>query len=109
VSFWAIVRKSLRQHWLSSLLAITAISLGIALLVSVFSLREQTYRNFMRVGMGVDAILGPKGSPLQVVLNGLYHLEDMPGKVSWNYYKAVASHPLVTQAIPYCVADLESM
>jgi putative ABC transport system permease protein len=103
VSFWAIVRKSLRQHWLSSLLAITAISLGIALLVSVFSLREQTYRNFMRVGMGVDAILGPKGSPLQVVLNGLYHLEDMPGKVSWNYYKAVASHPLVTQAIPFCV------
>jgi len=103
VSFWKIVLKSLRQHWLSSSLAIVAIALGISLLVCVSSLREQTYRNFTRVGLGVDAILGPKGSPLQVVLNGLYHLEDMPGKIRWNYYEAVAQHPLVTQAIPFCV------
>ena len=95
MSLWAIVVKSLRQHWLSSLLAVAAIGLGASLLTAVFSLREQTYRNFTRVGLGVDAILGPKGSPLQVVLNGLYHLEDMPGKVTWAYYKAVAEHPLV--------------
>lgn len=103
MSLWAIVLRSLRQHWLSSLLAVISIALGVSLLVGVFSLREQTYRNFTRVGLGVDAILGPKGSPLQVVLNGLYHLEDMPGKVKWPYYKAVAGHPLVTQAIPFCV------
>ena len=86
MSFWAIVAKSLRQHWLSSVLAIISISLGVAIMVGVFSLREQTHQNFTRVGLGVDAILGPKGSPLQVVLNGLYHLEDMPGKISWKYY-----------------------
>ena len=103
MSLWAIVLRSLRQHWLSSMLAVMSITLGVALLVGVFSLREQTYRNFTRVGLGVDAILGPKGSPLQVVLNGLYHLEDMPGKVSWQYYKAVSEHPLITQAIPFCV------
>ena len=103
MSLWAIVLRSLRRHWLSSLLAVTSIALGVSLLVCVLSLREQTYRNFTRVGLGVDAILGPKGSPLQVVLNGLYHLEDMPGKVSWSYYEAVAGHPLVVQAIPFCV------
>jgi putative ABC transport system permease protein len=88
---------------LSSLLAIISIALGISLLVGVLSLREQTYHNFTRVGLGVDAILGPKGSPLQIVLNGLYHLEDMPGKVKWTYYENVAEHPLVEQAIPFCV------
>jgi len=103
MSLWTIVLKSLRQHWLSSILAAVSIALGVSLLVGVLSLREQTYRNFTRVGLGLDAILGPKGSPLQVVLNGLYHLEDMPGKVKWSYYEAVAGHPLVTQAIPFCV------
>ena len=103
MSMWAIVLRSLRRHWLSSFLAMISIALGVALMVGVFSLREQTYRNFTRVGLGVDAILGPKGSPLQVVLNGLYHLEDMPGKVSWTYYEAVSAHPLVTLAIPFCV------
>jgi len=103
MSLWAMIRRSLRQHLLSTFLAVASIALGVSLLVGVLSLREQTHRNFTRVGLGVDAILGPKGSPLQVVLNGLYHLEDMPGKISWTYYKAVAQHPLVTQAIPFCV------
>ena len=103
MSLWAMILRSLRQHFLSTFLAVISIALGVALLVGVLSLREQTHRNFIRVGLGVDAILGPKGSPLQVVLNGLYHLEDMPGKISWTYYKAVAGHPLVTQAIPFCV------
>jgi len=102
MKFWQIVAKSLRQHWLSSGLAVFSICLGVALLVAVFSLREQTHRNFTQVGLGVDAVLGPKGSPLQIVLNALYHLEEMPGKIKWTYFKKVASNPLVVEAIPFC-------
>lgn len=101
MSFWRIVLKSLRQHWLSTALASFSIALGVALLVSVASLREQTHRNFTQEGLGVDAILGPKGSPLQITLNALYHLEDMPGKVKWTYYKKVLEQPIVERGIPF--------
>ena len=98
---WIIV-KSLRQHLLSTLLAVISIGLGCGLMIGVISLREQTYNNFTQVGLGVDAILGPKGSPLQIVLNALYHLEVMPGKIKWTYFKAVEKNPIVVEAIPFC-------
>ena len=101
MSFWRIVLKSLRQHWLSTGLAVVSIALGVALLVSVASLREQTHRNFTQEGLGVDAVLGPKGSPLQIVLNALYHLEEMPGKIPWTYYQKVLKSDIVTDGVPF--------
>ena len=99
--FPTLVLKSLRQHWLSTALAVVSIGLGVALLVAVASLREQTHRNFVEEGLGVDAVLGPKGSPLQITLNALYHLEEMPGKVQWTYYKKVLGDEVVESGIPF--------
>jgi len=97
-----IIAKSLRQHWLSTGMAVFSIALGVALLVSVVSLREQAHHNFTDVGLGVDAVLGPKGSPLQIVLNAVYHLEEMPGKIPWTTYEKVIKDPLVVEGIPFC-------
>jgi putative ABC transport system permease protein len=99
---WRIIFKSLRQHWLSTGLAILSIALGVGLLVSVVSLREQAHNNFTQVGLGVDAVLGPKGSPLQIVLNAIYNLEEMPGKIPWPYYQQVLKSPFVVEGIPFC-------
>lgn len=101
MSFWRIVLKSLRQHALSTALAVVSIALGAALLVSVVSLREQTHRAFTQEGLGVDAVLGPKGSPLQIALNALYHLEEMPGKIPWTYYRKVLRSEVVASGIPF--------
>lgn len=102
MSLWRIVLKSLRQHSLSTGFAIVNIALGVALLVAVISLREQVHTNLTQVGLGVDAILGPKGSPLQIVLNGLYHMDEMPGKIKWPYYQKVLNDPIVEEGIPFC-------
>ena len=101
MSFWRIVLKSLWRHRLSTGLAVVSIALGAALLVSVVSLREQTHRNFTQEGLGVDAVLGPKGSPLQIALNALYHLEEMPGKLTWTYYQKVLASEVVESGIPF--------
>ena len=103
MSFWRIVLRSLRHHRFSSGLAVISIAMGIALLIAVYSFKEQTHNTFTQVGLGVDAILAPKGSPLQIVLNALYHLEEMPGKIKWSYFKEVEKDPLVVQAIPFAV------
>ncbi len=97
-----MIFKSLKQHFFSSLLAILSISVSIAMLVSVISLREQTQLNFIRIGHGIDGVLGPKGSPLQIALNAIYHIEEMPGKISWEYYTKVKNDPIVEAAIPFC-------
>jgi len=101
MGFWSIVVKSAREHWMPVSLAALSIALGVALLTAVTSLREQTHRSFMEEGLGVDAVLGPKGSPLQIALNALYHLEEMPGKIKWSYYKAVLGSEVVESGIPF--------
>lgn len=97
----AIAVRSLRQHRASSLLAAAAIAMGVALLLAVTSLREQTHRQFTQAGVGVDAVLGPKGSPLQITLNALYHLEDMPGRLPWTYYQSVRADPVVADGFAF--------
>ena len=103
MSFWRIVLKSLKHHRFSNSLAAISIAMGIALLVAVYSFKEQSQNTFTQAGIGVDAILAPKGSPLQVVLNALYHLEDMPGKIKWTYFEEVQKERIVAQAVPFVV------
>ena len=65
MSFWRIIYNSIRQHIGSSLLAAISICLGVALLIAVFSLREQTHKTFTEIGTGIDAVLG--GAPVSGV------------------------------------------
>ncbi len=97
-----MIYKSIRHHALSSFIACISVAIAIALLTSVTSVRNQTHDNFTKVGLGVDAILGPKGSSLQIVLNALYHLEEMPGKIPWTYMQKVADDKIVEKIIPFC-------
>jgi len=97
-----LILDDLRQHRLSSVLACASIAVAIALFVSTVSLREQARDNFMRSGSGIDAVLGPKGSPLQIALCAMYNLGEMPGMIKWSYYKEIASDPLVEAAFPFC-------
>ncbi len=101
MSFLRIVLKSMRQHLMSTALAALSIAIGTALLVTVYNLRVQTQEKFESVGGGVDAILAPKGSPLQIVLSAIYNLEDMPGEIKWSYVREVAKSDLVTDAVSF--------
>lgn len=101
MSFLQILLRNMRRHRLSTALALISTTLGIALLIAVVSFREQSHRRFITEGTGIDAILGPKGSPLQIVLNAMYHLDEMPGTVKWTYYEKVKANPLVVDAIPF--------
>ncbi|MCW3100575.1 MAG: hypothetical protein JWL77_6193 [Chthonomonadaceae bacterium] len=101
MSFGQILRRNMARHRFSIVLALLSSMLGVGLLVAVVSFREQSHRRFLTEGSGVDAILGPKGSSLQVVLNALYHLDEMPGTIKWTYYEKVRRNPLVVEAIPF--------
>tara|TARA_Y100000589_G_scaffold213866_1_gene201767 strand:- start:11095 stop:12363 length:1269 start_codon:yes stop_codon:yes gene_type:complete len=104
-SFLLILRKSLWQYRFST--TITAISIGLAtgLLMSVFSIRDQVNTAFVSGTFGFDAVLGARGSKLQLVLNAIYHLETSPGNLNWDMFKAISENPAVKEAVPYALGD----
>lgn len=100
-----IVRRSLRQHALSTVVTVSSVALAAGLVMAVFSIRKQTYEAFTGGAFGFDAVLGARGSQLQLVLNTVFHLETSPGNISWETYRAIAADPRVRLAIPYAVGD----
>src|ERR1035438_5802684 len=100
-----LVYKSLRQHALSTTVTALCIALAGGLLMSVWSVKEQSQATFTGVNGGFDAVLGARGSKLQLVLNSIFHLENSPGNVSAADYLDIKKNPHVALAIPIAVGD----
>lgn len=99
------VRRSLRHHALSSLVSAVSVALASGLLMGVFAIREQARAAFAAGQTGYDAVLGAKGSQLQLVLNSVFHLDTSPGNIPWALYREVKEMPGVVRAVPYAVGD----
>ncbi len=100
-----IVRKSLRQHALSSSVTVVSVALACGLVMAVFSVARQSRLAFAGGPVGYDAVLGARGSELQLVLNTVFHLETSPGNIPWSLYEEISQDPRVALAVPYAVGD----
>ena len=100
-----IVSRSLRQHALSTVVTVLSVALASGLVMSVFSIKTQTHEAFTGGSIGFDAVLGGRGSQLQLVLNTVFHLETSPGNVPWKMYQEMKNNPMISLAIPYAVGD----
>ena len=102
--FW-MVRRSLWQHALSTAVTVGSTALACGLTMAVFGMNRQAYDAFTGGRSGFDAVLGARGSALQLVLNTVFQLETSPGNIPWSLYKSIESDPRVRLAIPYAVGD----
>ncbi len=100
-----MVKRSLYQHALSTWITILSVALAAGLLMSIFVIQKQSRLAFTGGPIGFDAVLGARGSQLQLVLNTVFHLETSPGNIPWNLYLAMKKHSMVKLAIPYAVGD----
>src|SRR5579862_8161498 len=102
---WYIVWKSLRQHALSTCVTALCVALAAGLLMSVWSVEDQSQSAFTGVNAGFDAVLGARGSKLQLVLNAIFHLESSPGNLPWSDFLDIQKNPNVALAVPLAVGD----
>jgi putative ABC transport system permease protein len=100
-----LVGHSLRQHALSTVVTVLSVALATGLTMAVFSIQQQTRDAFTGGSVGFDAVLGARGSQLQLVLNAVYQLETSPGNIPWSLYDAIRKDPRVRLAVPYAVGD----
>src|SRR6186713_2731268 len=98
---WNLIYRSLRQHALSTLVTAGSIALAAGLLLTVWVVKTQSQAVFAATNSGFDAVLGARGSKLQLVLNAIFHLESSPGNIPWKLYEAVKKDPAVEVAVPY--------
>lgn len=105
MSIFRLVAKSLRQHLFSSVITALSIALAGGLLMSVWTLSAQGQKTFTGVTSGFDAVLGARGSKLQLTLNSLFHLEDSPGNLPLADWQQIQKRPDIERAVPIAVGD----
>ena len=97
--------RGLRQYSFSTVVAAVAIALAGGLFLGTWKIKEESSRAFSRSAGGFDAVLGARGSKLQLILNGLFHLEASPGNLSWEQYELIRDTRGVKEAYPIAVGD----
>jgi putative ABC transport system permease protein len=100
-----IIYRSLRQHALSTCVTAAGIALACGLLMCVWMVKTQSQAAFTQTTTGFDAVLGARGSKLQLVLNAIFHLEASPGNLAYSDYEAIKRHPMIKTAVPIAVGD----
>ncbi len=105
MSFIAMAWRYLRYRWLVTGLTLAGIALGAALVCGVLTLRHETERALATDAGLYDLVVGGKGSPLQLVLSSVYHLDEPPGNVPYAEYERLLRDPRVAWAAPIGLGD----
>ncbi len=100
-----LVARSLRTHLLSTSVTVLSTALATGLVMAVFAVSLQSRNAFAGGPLGFDAVLGARGSQMQLVLNTVFHLETSPGNISWRIYEDLLEDSRVELAIPYALGD----
>jgi putative ABC transport system permease protein len=90
---------------LATVLNLVLLTLGLASITLVVLVGEQVNRSFQRDLAGIDLVVGAKGSPMQLILAGVFHIDVPPGNVPLADVQALAQKPQVAQVIPLSLGD----
>lgn len=108
MSLWKIAWRSIQHRALASALTAFSMALGVALVVAVLVIHSVIDQSFRRSAQGYDLIVGPEGSPLELVLTTVYHLGKPIGTISHKQYMDVAFGQYardIELAIPICTGE----
>lgn len=85
--------------------SVALIALGVASLAVLLLVTTQLERRFSRDSEGIDLVVGAKGSPLQLILSSVYHVDTPTGNVPLASLKLLRGDPGVARAVPLALGD----
>ncbi|HET9404113.1 MAG TPA: FtsX-like permease family protein, partial [Burkholderiales bacterium] len=79
--------------------------LGVATITLLLLTLHQLEERMGRDARGIDLVAGAKGSPMQVILSAIYHLDVPTGNIPLAQAKEIAKHRMVKKTIPLALGD----
>ncbi len=97
-----------RYLWASPLttaLNLLLLTLGLAAVTFVLRASAQVEGGLKRDLANIDLVVGAKGSPMQIMLAGVFHLDTPTGNIPLAALELLKQQPLVAQAVPLSLGD----
>lgn len=94
-----------RRRPLATLLVVLLLAVGTAVVALTMMITRELEARLYRDAEGIDLVVGGKGSPLQLVLAGVYHVDVPPGNIPLDAVGKLRANPLIASAIPLALGD----
>ena len=99
---------SWRYLWsrpLGAALNVLLLSLGLASISFLLLVGYQLNQAFDKDLAGIDVVVGAKGSPMQLILCGVFHIDVPPGNIPLKAVQALETNPMLASVIPISLGD----
>jgi putative ABC transport system permease protein len=90
---------------LATALNLLLLALGIATITVLMLATRQLEERMTRDARGIDLVAGAKGSPMQLVLSAVFHLDAPTGNIALAHAAELAKNRAVKRAIPLALGD----
>src|SRR5258706_8909441 len=100
-----IVLAYARKSPLTTLLNLALLTLGVATMTLLLLLTTALDERLKLDAAGIDLVVGAKGSPLQLVLAGVYHVDVPPGNIPLSAIETLRADPLIAEVVPIALGD----
>lgn len=97
--------NNIKHKPLSSILSIILLAFGVGIIIMLMGTSEQLEKQFTKNIRGIDMVVGAKGSPLQLILSSVYHIDAPTGNIPLDEFNKLSKNPLVETAIPLAYGD----
>jgi putative ABC transport system permease protein len=101
----ALCLAYIRARPLNAALNLLLLGLGVGTMVILILFAAQLEERLVRDARGIDLVIGAKGSPLQLILSSIYHIDFPTGNIPLDEAERWRGHPLVAEAIPIALGD----
>ncbi|GGG96604.1 ABC transporter permease [Pedobacter zeae] len=100
-----ISSKNLVRNKLTTILNIILVAFGVGILSILLLAANQIGNTLEKNARGIDLVVGAKGSPLQLILSSIYHIDYPTGNIPAKDAYKLAHHPMVKRAVPLALGD----
>ena len=105
MSLISLVWNYLRAKPLNTILNIFLLALGIAIITVLLLFNNQLNEKISSNAKGIDLVVGAKGSPLQLILCNIFHIDFPTGNIKLAEAEKVLRHRMIKKAIPLALGD----
>jgi putative ABC transport system permease protein len=105
VNLASLSASYLRARPLNTLLSVMLLALGVATIVLLLLVVGQLEQRMHRDARGIDLVVGAKGSPMQLILAGIYHLDAPTGNIPLAAARELEKNRFVRKALPLALGD----
>jgi putative ABC transport system permease protein len=95
----------LKAKPLNTALNLVLLALGVGTIALVLLATQQIEERMGRDARGIDLVAGAKGSPMQLILSAVFHVDASTGNIPLTEAKSLARHRAIRKSIPLALGD----